>query len=130
MGKHQWERVCFWHFGCVDGRLGVFAFSTLFWNLAGKEIIILSRDVLKVERKVFGIGSNHEYLLTKINNLRALEGEKASTSSSENPWQSDEGTIAFDYGIKTIKFAQSIDTAEAEYIVEKIKAKLMSNKMS
>ena len=108
--------LCAWTIG------GIFVLFAILWNIAGKEIITLSNDTLKIERKIFDIGITHEYLISEITNLRSLEIVNSSIFSSRNPWEFwgfGGGTIAFDYGLKTIRLAQSIDKAEADYIIKK-----------
>lgn len=111
---------------CAWTIAGVFVILGILWNIAGKEIITLSHDRLKIERKAFDIGVNREYIISEIKNLRSLEIVNSPFYSSRNSWEFwgfGGGTIAFDYGMKTIRFARSIDQAEADYIIKKFKDK-------
>lgn len=101
---------------------GLSAIVILLWNVVGQEVITLSRDRLEIARKVFGIGPSKEYIVSEVKNLRIFIDRNTFTRRSVMSfWGFSGGLIKFDYGMKTVRFAQSIDEAEAVIILEKLK---------
>ncbi|HEX9062206.1 MAG TPA: hypothetical protein VF941_18680 [Clostridia bacterium] len=117
--------LLFWLCGWTLG--GIFVIYNILWNIAGKEIITCTPDLLKIENKVFGIGISKEYLPLEVKSFRV---------DIEECWQSTFGTrnrsrfggfrggnIVFDYGMKTIRFARDVDEAEANHLIEIIQGR-------
>ncbi len=105
---------------------GAFCIAVLGWNLAGREVISLYNGILKIERKAFNIGQTKEYSLADTANFRisrAVTMWEASTSFGAGLefWGFGGGTISFDYGMRTVKFANGIDEAEASHIISEMK---------
>jgi hypothetical protein len=108
--------LCGWTLG------GAIVLGIVAWNLAGKEVITFSNNSLKIEKKVGSLGFNREYLLSEIHDFRVLEncGGAFFGSRSGDPWGFLGGTIAFDYGMNTVRFGLGIDPAEANYLLEQL----------
>lgn len=114
--------LLFWLAGWTLG--GIFAGGVLLWSLFGKEKITTSKGTLILSR---GLGPftfiNKNFHFHEIQNLEINDREspgilirgKKSTSSF---WNITGGTLRFDYGMKTIKFASGIDLAEARHILD------------
>ncbi|OYU95212.1 MAG: hypothetical protein CFE21_12980 [Bacteroidetes bacterium B1(2017)] len=105
---------------------GFFAIKTFLWNLKGKEIITIGMGQLKIEKKGLLLAKPKTYDLIESKNFRAQEdnnGTDGIWGMQRNSFAAfnSGGTIRFDYGLKTIKFAGGIDEAEANYIIEKLK---------
>ncbi|NLI94083.1 MAG: hypothetical protein GX434_18360 [Peptococcaceae bacterium] len=102
------------------------------WNINGKEVITLSSEKLKIEKRSL-IRNNKEYLLEQIKNIR-IEPESDSVLRWYTTGEfvtfvtailtAPEGLIKFDYGRKTIRFAYDIREDEALKIIEEIKKRI------
>jgi len=112
--------LVFWLGGWTIG--GGWAAFTVLWNLFGREHIILRGDALVVSRELLGLRRVREYGLQDVRNLRvappvveqarrygALQGLAAT------------GKVVFDYGASTVRFAGSVDEAEAAQIIERMR---------
>jgi hypothetical protein len=97
---------------------GVVVFYHFFWMLAGREIITLTQGVLRIERKIFGVGSTKEYPLFAIKNFRVVSIEKLDLKRDPKSLPKRGGKIAFDFESKTIGFASALSEAEAKEIFE------------
>jgi hypothetical protein len=98
----------------------------LMWTLAGKDIITVADGVLTIEKKN-AIAKTKSYALNEASNFRAVEEEIVSgrggyaTADAFNV--TNHGTIKFDYGVDTIQFGEWISEAEANSILEQLRAK-------
>lgn len=111
-----------WLVGWTIG--GAFAFYKILWLLMGMEIILLKNRILTIEQSVRGIGRKKQYDLQLIKNLALNaepEGEHWGLKTYRSSYKARGGKLKFDYGLKTIKFADEIDEAEARFLLEKIK---------
>jgi len=90
----------------------------LFWQVLGREVIIVNGQWLKTRREIGRWGRTHEYMLAQIRDLRAAQGNEQPSFASG---MSGGTSIAFDYGAKTYRFGRDIDEAEAKEIVKTIK---------
>jgi hypothetical protein len=116
--------VVFWLIGWTIG--GTVVILIVAWNLVGKEVIILSADILKIELRILMLKRTKRYLPTNIKNFRLLatgEGQLMFNLFQREFWGFN-GNIAFDYGMKTIKFSKGIDEAEASYIINLLKRRI------
>lgn len=106
---------------------GGFALYAFFWQLAGKEMIEVSYDSIKIRRAIFGYGKTKEYMAAHIKDLRispaALGSNMLGWSLASSFWGISGGLFAFDYGAKTFRFGIGVDEAEAKQILEKILAR-------
>ena len=115
-----------WFCGWTAG--GFFAGCTWWWNVMGKEVITISRGVLTVVKKG-SISKTKSYDLNEAKNFRAQEDFADDFAFGRrrrgmNPWNvASEGTIRFDYGMETVRFGDKLYQAEAEYILQRLRAK-------
>lgn len=107
---------------------GAFAFGTLVWQLAGREVIIVNADTFLHRVEAMGFGWPRAYRSRDVRNLRA-------TDYSMNPftnqaawypplWGAGAGPVAFDYGARTLRLAAALDEAEAKLLVSKLAERL------
>ncbi len=100
------------------------AFRFFLWNLTGREIITIEQGVLKIERKGDLLGRTKTYDLNEVKNIRAqddiMDYNNRFYGGRRRGFYAG-GTIRFDYGLRTVKFAAGIDLAEAKFILEKLK---------
>ncbi|MDP4093625.1 MAG: hypothetical protein Q8920_09720 [Bacillota bacterium] len=101
---------------------GVLALLILLWNLCGKEIIETKGDIFKIERRILRFSISREYLIKDMNNFRFRSSgtNLFSVRAGLEFWGFGAGNIVFDYGMKTIRFAQSIDEAEVNFLIKTI----------
>lgn len=99
---------------------GVWVVRTILWMAFGKEIVRVRHDELTIESKVFGLGKSREYDLAQVKRLRVAPDSTQPNARALRAMSSTGGLIAFDYGAKTVRFARSVDEAEAALIVEDI----------
>jgi hypothetical protein len=112
-----------WLLGWICGGLGIL--TMIIWALMRKETVTVNSSFLRIERKALGIGRSGEYSIIKIKNLRLNRiaepvGIFASSSWFQgfDIWGTRPGTLAFDYGMRTVNFAKEIDEPEAKYLME------------
>jgi hypothetical protein len=104
-----------WLIGWTFG--GAFALYSLVWMLVGKEKIVVDKDQLSIKRNVFGLGREKIYLINQVRELRASAAYAISQRNGMQAWGFGTGLVAFDYGSSTVRFASSIDEAEAKNLV-------------
>ncbi len=102
---------------------GVWAFYCFLWFIVGKERVILRSDLLTVKRDVFGFGRVKEYDLHHVAHLRVSPAvyNPFDPVSTMRLWGLGAGVIAFDYGAKTVRCGISLDEAEAQGIVTRLR---------
>jgi hypothetical protein len=110
----------FWLMGWTVG--GVMVLWVIIWFVAGKEIITLSPLTIRIERKAYGVGLSKEYSLSEARNFRIRMGGESIYSGLE-AWGFGGERLAFDYELKTVKFASGIDEEEAVYLLDVLKQK-------
>jgi hypothetical protein len=102
---------------------GAIAVTSLLWNLAGVEKVLLGASTLTTKREVLGIGPTKEYELPSMSNLRISAGTRPSNNRL-SPFQIlSGGTIAFDYGARTFRFGIGLDEAEAQQVIDQLKSR-------
>ena len=102
---------------------GLIALYTTLWNLAGREVIDVSRQRIRLSRVILGWGRSRDYLAENIRDLRVsplfiprfYRRQMSLFSLGEGL-----GQLAFDYGARTIRFADA-DEAEAKMILAEIR---------
>jgi hypothetical protein len=127
--------------GAEGARVFVYVFFTIliiqgfsvttkvWWIIAGKELIHVSQGVLTIDRKGAIFKQARSYELAQCSNFRAVEEERpilhynartaAMLRKKPNP-----GTIKFDYDVvDTIQFGDWLPEAEANYILDRLRAK-------
>ncbi len=102
---------------------GAYATYILAWQLAGKEVVEASSDILAIRRTALGLGRPQEYASEHIARLRPDIALGAPASgwyvlSYWGPQGRNRGRLAFDYGARTVHFAGGVDEAEARQILE------------
>jgi hypothetical protein len=95
---------------------GYGAGRTFLWQLAGREVVEVSRTSIKLSRPIFGLGRVKEYQAAEIADLRLLRGDgRAGKKSMAGPNQ-----LGFDYEFDTVEFGGGLTGREAEAILEEI----------
>jgi hypothetical protein len=118
--------LAFWLAGWTLG--GAFCAGTVLWQLAGREILLVTPSELTHRVEVFGLGWTRTYQKSEVKNFRA-------TGYSNNPFTnqramfppiggSGDGPIAFDYGARTIRLAPGLEEAEAKMLVRELASQL------
>ena len=95
------------------------------WNLTGKEIITVGQNRLTIDKKGALLYKPKTYDLNEVKHVR-IQGDNIGRgffSERNDGTFNSGGTIRFDYGFQTVKFAGGIDEAEAKFIVDKLKEK-------
>jgi hypothetical protein len=100
-----------WMIGWAVGE--VFASFTILYAIAGRELISVTPTTLTLKVSIFGIGFTRAYAVAAMRDLRF----QPDTSVGRNRRTS---RIAFDYGAKTVTFAQEIGEPEAAEIIARI----------
>lgn len=102
---------------------------SLVWRFAGKEIVSANKNLFVVTRNLFGWKSYKAYKTSDISALRISRPTDRWTEmfSGFRSILGLAGTIAFDYGSKTFRFADSIDEAEGRQIIKKIQLHLSNS---
>lgn len=114
-----------WLLGWTAG--GVSALLFVLWQLTGFEEIRLSADRLAHQVCVLGVGPTRAYARSGIQALRSAPnsvGAWAGMSVSPPPFFASTGSVAFDYGAKTIRLAVGLDEAEAKQLVDLLRKHL------
>lgn len=96
---------------------GVMVLYVLAWNFAGKEVVIARPEAIEIQRNVLFIKRNKKYSAISIKNLRVNRESTTTWFGRQDAWNR-RGTIAFDYGMKTVRFASGIDEAEANHLLD------------
>lgn len=114
--------LCGWTFG------GFFVFKTLLWKLSGKEIVEFNRHTIIITRSSYLFSKQKIYDLNEVRKIRAKEslnafGMNFPYKSFQDWGLAFNGTINFDYGLQTVKFAGLISEVEANHILDKLKVK-------
>jgi hypothetical protein len=105
---------------------GAFALAIFAWLVAGHERVTIAADTLAVRREVFGIGFTRRYALASVRALRVVDDFAASTPffglGRGDAFGIRSGSLAFDYGAKTLRVGSGVDPAEAKYILSRVLA--------
>ena len=116
--------IVFWLIAWTVG--GFFAFRGFLWNLIGKEIITVGQNRLTIDKKGALFYKPKTYDLNEVKHVRIQDdniGKGFFSGRNDSGTFNSGGTIRFDYGLQTVKFAGGIDEAEAKFIVDKLKEK-------
>ena len=111
--------LCFWTLA------GGYVIIGILWQFAGEEIIQIAEGSIEIRYALFGIGFSKRYALDQAHQLRVSLNPPASFWNSrrgQSPF-GEPGIIAFDYGASTIRVGRSLDEAEANQIVGKLRAR-------
>jgi hypothetical protein len=110
--------LIFWGIG------GVFVIKTLIWYFIGKEIIMVDHDQISVARKNDIFSRQKIYDLQEAKRFHVEEEHFEFVfwgRSNDLGVFRNRGSIRFEYGLKTIKFANDMDEAEAKHILETLR---------
>jgi len=103
---------------------GLMVLTTVIWQVAGREIITVSRQRLSRRIEAFGFGRTRSYAMQDVRDLRATPyiNHRFAQQRVPFPWIGGTtiGSIAFDYGARTIRFAPGMDEAEAKMLVAEL----------
>jgi hypothetical protein len=119
--------MLFWLCGWTVG--GAFALRIFWWMLMGKEIVKAGQGTITITKKGAFFIKPKTYNLNDAKNFRIQVTDDnycsgwGSRGSKNGLDIANAGTIRFDYGMQTIKFAEGVDEAEAGYLLQRLKAK-------
>jgi len=115
--------ILFWLIAWTAG--GLFALRAFLWLLRGKEVITVEQGTLNICKKGALFFNPKTYDLKEVKNIRIQENVYG-----DGGWQRNNsgvlgsgGTIKFEYGLRSVRFANDIDEAEAKFIIDKLKEK-------
>ena len=117
--------VLFWLIGWTVA--GFFVIKTLVWMLGGKEIVTIGQSRLTIDKKGALLFRPKIYDLNEVKNMRAQDDNPGHSGGFFGGHRNNfgafgsVGTIRFDYGLQTVKFAAGLDEAEAKFIIQKLK---------
>ena len=102
---------------------GAFGLALFAWTVAGNERVTIDTDTFAVRREAFGLGLTRRYALASVRALRVVDdaafGSPFFGFGRGDPFGLRSGSLAFDYGAKTIRFGSGVDAAEAKYILSR-----------
>lgn len=113
--------IIIWFTGMLLSYL--FTLIITLWSAIGKEYVKVNRSTLTVKKSIFGFGLNKEYDLTQAKDFYVDPSyvKKSGAFGSSNNKLKElgfiGGIIAFSYGMKTVRFAGSIEVPEAQKIL-------------
>jgi hypothetical protein len=103
---------------------GAFAVLSWLWILAGRERVTAGLGTFVHRYELFGLARTREFDVSQMRNMRvAHEPVNAWTGGNMRALGWGGGTVAFDYGAKTVRFAP-VDEAEASIIVNHLAKRL------
>ncbi len=100
---------------------GCVAIIIWFWMLIGYELITIEKGCFSISKKIGLINLKKEYEIKNIKYMCVSENTSEYINRELFNFRNKIGKIKFDYGMKTIKFANDIDEAEAKMIVCELK---------
>ncbi len=102
--------------------MGLVGLRKVLWQFFGKEIVEIGPSSIKIDHQLLGFRRSKEYATDHIKDLRTFPSERGrfEWDIGAHLWNRIYGTIGFDYGAKTIRFASSLDMAEAKHILTAI----------
>lgn len=111
---------------------GAFAFTTILWQIAGREVITVNPSTLSYRVEIFGLGRTRSYRAIDVRSLRATE-YSMNPANNQSAWYppltgSRNGLVAFDYGARTIRLAPSLEEAEAKLLVRSLSSILPNSR--
>jgi len=119
------DRFSFAIFTLLWTGLGAFFIYNLLQQLLGKEEIQVTDQAITISQVVLGYRRSKEYLAEYIKDLGLMHVGMQDLVSREAPfpWRSHLGSISFDYGARTYRFAASLDDAEAKQLIAAMQQK-------
>ena len=98
---------------------GLWADRTLAWMLGGLEEIEIDESFIRVRRHVLGLGRRRAFERRNAEHLRTVPapGNVPDFFGGRRPLG---GSLAFDYGARTVRIAEGSDEAEARRVLARI----------
>src|SRR5262249_5244720 len=95
-------------------------------NVAGREVVTLSPGTLSLRRQVLGFGRTREFELAHVRDLRVVPLALSPWFLwwGMSFWGLGPGSLSFDYGAKTYRFAAGLDEAEAKLLLAELQRHL------
>ncbi len=118
------------------------ALFAFFWGLKYlkaiflKEIVILEKELMYLEKSIFIFGTIKTYFLRDVKKLRMINDKYLSskhelenindsfgfgTFQKESSFISEQGNISFEYSGKQVRFGRNLLNEESNFIIENIK---------
>ncbi|MCW6534290.1 hypothetical protein [Sphingomonas lycopersici] len=114
-------------FLCIWAIAWISAAGTLLWMFAGSETITILGADIEVRHQALGFSRRWLYQGSQIRNLAvtAQPGQSSEAVSSMPFFEAARnGSITFDYGLRTISIASGLDGGEARMIIERMARKI------
>lgn len=118
-----WLVVIVWGIFWTIG--GLYALVALLWQVVGKEKILVTPNTLSIGKYIFNLNRSKQYNIAQIKKLQTNPlptDDIFAMNQRHNIVGLKGGTLQFQYGKKTIKFAGSISDAEARRILEELRS--------
>ena len=115
--------MAFWLIGWTV--VGLAILTILLWGYFGEESLELSRQELKFNKTIFGVGLKKTLAKNEIKNFRFEKINESMFGGNRWAfWGLGPGKIKFDYGFKTYSFGLAVDDAEANYLAEELNKRI------
>lgn len=99
---------------------GGYALYTWLWLVTGKEEVEVDGQAITIRHRILGLSRPKSFLVDHIRDVRigpAIHSSILGWPRAPGIWGIAEGSIAFDYGARTFRFASGADEAEAKQIL-------------
>jgi hypothetical protein len=108
--------------------IGAWVVITVARQIAGQDILSIGNDVLTYRVAIAGLGLTRKFDLARVRGLRAEPVHELWdwTGAFLPFFGAAEGSIAFEYGVRTYSLGPGLNDAEAAGIVDMLRAKLPS----
>jgi len=103
--------------------IGGITLYTWLWHVNGRDILEISAKSIQITRRILSFGKPKEYIVQQVKDLRVVpvaENVVWSIRHTRIAWGIPPGTLAFDYGAKTVNFGSGCEEAEAKMILKEI----------
>jgi hypothetical protein len=98
---------------------GFWALRTLAWMLGGLEEIEIDESFIRVRRHVLGLGRTRSFDRRNAQHLRTVPAPD-NVPEFFGGRRALDGSLAFDYGARTVRIAEGLDEAEARRLLTRI----------
>lgn len=98
---------------------GLFAMYAWVWNTAGRQVVTVGVDGVRIENVIPMWRRGKEYRLADVKSLRIAPEQLTMWTFREGMrfWGIGGGLLTFDYGARTVRFGAGLDEAEAKMIL-------------
>ena len=124
--------LLFWLVGWTLG--GLWALVCVLWQLVGSEVLEATSSALRHRVEFAGIGFTRNYSTNEIRDLRVSSVNQDDRSAQQEYFPPlfgrGYGLISFDYGARTLRIGSSLDEAEAKGVIEFLRPRLPSSKLT